>query len=326
MEVILLKMKKDKVMVKIDEIADKDESAKMKTVRAARKRERAKEPKDKIHYKIFRVEKDPKTGAETKITMTTFWAKDDKEAYEELKKYRKAANKAYRYYFGTAGYYVGNELDASGKVKRYDDYKEMMKDWLAVKTACEKISDIVLSPFERVWDKMRDGWWWLCDLCFFIKNKHKRNESWSLDYHIVDDIIFNIPLLIKNKSGVPTEFCMKARIELHKAEKNFDVDKSFEKEPGSSDKELELAEKMWNEELEKGLLYAKLYTFYHELGILEKNAWPDSEKFEKEWAKTIPYVPGTYDRIDYVKLHSLENKYWNSLWNWIKDNGRNLWD
>ena len=258
--------------------------------------------------------------------MTKFWAKDDHEAYEELKKYRKVANKAYTYYFGTTGYYISNKLDESGKIKRYDDHEEMLEAWRSEQSMVSKIKDAMAWPFERALDKIKDAWWRLCDTFYFLKNNHKRNESWSLDYHLVDDIIYNIPLLIKYKHGVPTEFCMKARAEIHKGEKNFDLGKSFEKNPTSNDKEMELADKMWNEELERGLLYAKLYTFYHEFGHLDEDAWPDCKKFEKDWTKTIPHVPGTYHEIDFMKLRALENKYWNSLWNWIKDNGRNLWD
>ena len=313
-------------MTKKDRMVSKEEADDLKSVNEALKKERAKQPKDKNHYKIFRVEKDPKSGEEKKITMTKFWAKDDQEAYEELKKYKKIANKAYTYYFGTTGYYIGNKLDENGKVKRYDDHEEMVKAWKSEQTIASKIKDAISWPFELVWDKTKNAWWWICDICFFFKNKHKRDESWSLDYHLIDDIIFNVPLLIKNKHGVPTEFCMKARAELHKGEKNFDVKKSFEKNPSSDEKEMELADKMWSEELERGLLYAKLYSFYSGYGVLDKNAWPDCKKFEKDWEKTIPYIPGSYHRIDYAKLHALENKYWNSLWNWIKDNGRNLWD
>ena len=313
-------------MAKKDEVVSKEEADNLKSVNEALKKEQAKRPKGNNHYKIFRVEKDPKTGSEKKITMTKFWPKDAHEASEELKKYRKVANKAYTYYFGTTGYYIGNKLDESGKIKRYDDHEEMMEAWRSEQSMMSKIKDAMAWPFERALDKMKDGWWRLCDTFYFLKNNHKRNESWSLDYHLVDDIIYNIPLLIKHKHGVPTEFCMKARAEIHKGEKNFDLKKSFEKNPTSNDKEMELADKMWNEELERGLLYAKLYTFYHEFGHLDEDAWPDCKKFEKDWTKTIPHVPGTYHEIDFMKLRALENKYWNSLWNWIKDNGRNLWD
>lgn len=312
-------------MAKKNDIVSK-EADEMKSVSEALKKEKVREPKGKTHYKIFRIEKDPKTCEETKITMTKFWAKNDQEAYEELKKYKRIANKAYTYYFGTTGNYIGNKLGKDGKLKRYDDHDEMMKAWKAEEPMTTKIKDAILCPFERIWDKAKDFRWWLSDMCFFFKNNHQRNESWSLDYHMINDIIFNLPILIKNKHGVPTEFCAKARAELHKEDKKFNLEKSFEENPNSDEKEMKLADKMWSEELERGLLYAKLYSFYTSFGKLDKDAWEDSEKFEEEWAKTIPYVPGTYHEIDYRKLYALENKYWNSLWNWIKDNGRNLWD
>lgn len=312
-------------MTKKNDIS-KQEAEDLRSVSEALKKERAKWPKGKTHYKIFRVEKDPKTDKEKKITMIKFWAKDNHEAYEELKKYRKVANKDYTYYFDTTGYYVGSKLDDNGNVKRYDDHEEMIEDWKEADSLLEKIVNVMTWPFEAMNDKFSCFLSWLKDTCFFFKTKHSRQESWSLDYHLVDDLIFNIPLLLKSKHGVPIEFCMKARTELHKSERGFDAKKSFEKNPSPSDEEIKLAEDMWNKELEKGLLYAKLYSFYSNYGIFSGDEWPDAKKFESEWKKTIPYVPGMYNRVDYMKLSALTNKYWNSLWNWVKDNGRNLYD
>lgn len=297
----------------------------LKAVHQALKKEKAKEPKDKTHYKIYRIEKDEKTGEEKKITMTKFWAKDDAEAYEELKKYRKVANKAYTYYYATTGYYIGNSLDEDGKVKRYDDLKEMMAD-RSGESIFESIKDAALSPFEWIWDKAKDFRYWTTEMVFFLRNDyHRRCEHWSLDSHMVDDIIFNIPLLIKNRHGVPSNFCAKARAKLNEKNPKFNLEKSLAEKPESDDKELELAGKMWDEELEKVLLYAKLYKFYEGYGIVDEKD-PEQVEFAKTWGKTIPYKPGTHKDIDLVKLRNLENKHWNSLWNWIKENGRNLWD
>lgn len=297
------------------------ETRDMAEVSDALKKEGASQPKDKTHYKIYRVEVDEKTGKKKHITMTKFWAKDDDEAYAELKKYQKVANKAYTYYYSTTGYYVGNELDKDGKVKRFDSMREMMEDWHSRESTFTKVKDAVLWPFERAWDRAKDFFWYGAkDLLFWLKHHHNRSESWSLDYHLVEDLIFNIPRLIKDKSGVPTSFCYRARKELHKDDSSFDADKSFEENPNSDSKEMELATKLWNEELEKCLLYAKLWDFYHNFGITE------DEEFEKTWKKTIPYKPGTCEEIDYLKLQELENRNWNSLWNWIKEYGRNLWD
>lgn len=308
-------------------LKDKDlekEGDNLKVVHQALKKEKSKKPKNKTHYKIYRIEKDEKTGEEKKITMSKFWAKDDVEAYEELKKYRKVANRAYTYYYATTGYYVGNSLDKDGKVKRYDDLKEMMGDH-SDKSIFAFIKDVALSPFEWIWDKAKDLRYWTTEVMFFLMNDHhKRCEHWSLDSHMVDDIIFNIPLLIKNKRVVPSNFCAKARTKLNEKNPKFNLEKSLAEKPESDDKEIELAGKMWDEELEKVLLYAKLYKFYENYGIVDKKDL-EQVKFAKTWGKTIPYKPGTYNHIDFEKLRMLENKYWNSLWNWIKDNGRDLW-
>lgn len=57
-----------------------------------KKSAKANKKKSMNKYKIFYVETDEKTGIEKKVTMKKFYAKDDDEAYELLKKYRKIAN------------------------------------------------------------------------------------------------------------------------------------------------------------------------------------------------------------------------------------------
>lgn len=297
-----------------------EEISTAKKIHEALAEEKKNEPKGMVHYRFFRVEKDEKTGEEKKITMKKFWAKDDAAAYEELKKYRKLANKAYTYYFGTTGNYIGNSLDKNGKVKRYDSLKEMLDEEENEKTPIARLKDKIVFNLHILIDKTKDIWYKLSDCHFLLKTKHNRNEHWSLDYHIVDDLIFNIPILMKDKCGVPVQFCIKARKELNKNKKDFDAEASFSKNPDSSDKEIELAAKMLNEELEKGLLYAKLWKFYSSYGL------DCDEDFKQKWDHTIPYVPGTYDKIDYAKLASLEKRCWNSLWNWFKDNGHYIAD
>ena len=49
------------------------------------------------------------------------------------------------------------------------------------------------------------------------------------------------------------------------------------------------------------------------------------KKIEAEYAKTLPYKPGTYKEFDYKKLEDLQRKNWNSIWNWIKQYGEMLW-
>ena len=297
----------------------------MKSINAALKRERAKQPKNKNHYKIFRVEKDEKTGDEKKITMYKFWAKDDSEAYEELKKYRKIANKAYTYYFGTTGYYIGNSLDENGNRKSYDDLDEMREAECKAQTFLEKFFSIISYPYFWLCTNIQHCWWKLIDLAYLLKTKHHNNEHWNLDVHMVDDFIFNAKILAEHAHGVPQEFCNKARSILNKNNKKFDLEKSLHENPTSTDAEMKLASELWSKEIQNGILYAKLWKLYKNMGFVDENN-PDDVEFAKVWKQTIPYVPGMYNMIDYKRLQILENKYWNSLWNWFKLNGRNLWD
>lgn len=279
-------------------------------------------------YRIFHVEEDPETGAEKKITMKRFWAKNDEEALAELNEYRKIANKQYTYYYGDSGYYVDHVRDPkTGKLveHRYDSFEEMMKAEDSRKSFLKKIWNEALFQIDFHWDKIKDIGYWFRDLFYWIKTTHNRNESWSLDMHIISDILHNIPLLIENKQGTPTEFCLKAVKLLHKDDKDFDVDKAFKENPNITDEGHELGTKLWNEELNKLLLYARLYCYYRDYGIVD-DADVEMKKIEAEYEKTLPYKPGTYKSFDYAKLDKLKQTNWNAMWNWIKQYGEALWD
>ena len=54
---------------------------------------KSKKSKKLPNYRIFRIEKDSKTGKEKQISMKYFTASSDEEAYKVLKDYVKIANK-----------------------------------------------------------------------------------------------------------------------------------------------------------------------------------------------------------------------------------------
>jgi len=275
-------------------------------------------PKDKTHYRIFRIEKDEQTGKEVQVNMTKFWAKNDDEAYSELKEYRKVANKAYTYYYGTTGYFVDRDKD--GNELRFDTMEEEHAAWEKREGKLKMLWLDVTIFFEHLFDiryKIKDIW-------HVLRTKHQRNESWSLDYHILDDLIFNIPLLIKDKNGVPTAFCEKAAKLAHKGDPSYDPVKEFEKDPGKADDYIDSAKKLWDEELNKLLLYVKLYCYYRDFGIVD-NKDPEQVKFHEKYKYTLPYKPGTYKTFDYKKLSALQQRYWSSIWNWMKEYGQSLW-
>lgn len=164
------------------------------------------------------------------------------------------------------------------------------------------------------------------DLEYLTRTKHNYNESWSIYSHMLDDLEHNIPLLIKNKHGIPTEFCQKARDIIHKDDKNYNKDDANKSDPNYTEEHvMEVANKIWNEELEKLLLNVKLYKYYENFGIIDEEN-KDEVEIDKKYHSSIPIIPGTYDDIDYVKLNEMSNKCWNYIWDFMKENGRNLWD
>ena len=78
-------------------------------------------------------------------------------------------------------------------------------------------------------------------------------------------------------------------------------------------------------ELEKLLLYVRLYNYYEGYGIINK--WNrDEVAIHEKYGKTLPYLKGTYFELDYRKLRKLCDKYWNLWITQYRKIGRSLWD
>lgn len=183
----------------------------------------------------------------------------------------------------------------------------------------------IARTFKRLTEKFLDAWYFLRDVVYFIKTRHDYRECWSLDDHFINDLAFNLPLIKKFKCGVPTLFYGKAARILHKDEKDFDEKKYLDANPQLDEKGLEeLANKIFDEELDKCILYVNLYKYYSNYGIVDKKN-PEEVAFDKKWAKTIPYIPGTYKKIDFTKLDQLTKNNWNALMNWCKENLQCCW-
>lgn len=280
--------------------------------------------KNKIHYKIFKLEKD-ESGTSKQKTLKKFWAENDKVAYAYLKKWKKDNSGKHNVdecYYSTTGCYIGSKLDENGNVKHYDSMAELLENDRFEMPIWKKILEALACPFEVLWYKISYFVDCVKNLHHYAKFKHSRNEHWSLDTHILDDLRFNIPKLLDNRVSTPIRFYEKARVELNKDDKNFDLEKSLKSSSNFSDEETKLAIRLWNDQLEHVLLDVKLYDFYSNFGILNNG---DTEFYEV-WKDTLPYKPGTLNELDFSKLKALENKHWNAIWNWIKENGRDLWD
>ena len=298
-------------------------------VKASKKTDKKQKSSENMNrYRIFRVEVDEKTGEEKQITMRKFSAKSNEDAYKELQKYVKVANREYTYYWGHAEGHCG--LGKDKKLHTFDTIEELHEFYKSEykDTFLEKLS----TPFVRLGSKLSDFKYWLKDIFYLFKHKHNRNESWSLDYHLIEDLKFNLPLIIKtiseNNGGVPHDMCIKALAEKHANDANYDPIAAFNANPNVIWTEkgvMDLAHKKWLDELKAGLLNIRLYYYYSNFGIIDEKKELDMLEVHKEYAKTIPYVKGTYKEIDYLKLNEMTKKCWNRIWTWLREYGQDLW-
>ena len=155
---------------------------------------KSKKSKKLPNYRIFRIEKDSKTGKEKQITMKYFTTSSDEEAYKVLKDYVKIANKQYKYYYGYANGHVATGKDQ--QLHYFNTMEEVHEFYRNSTTMTSKIKDCITAPFRFAAGKLSDFKYWIKDVVFVIKHHHFRSESWSIDLHVLADLRFNIPRMI----------------------------------------------------------------------------------------------------------------------------------
>lgn len=317
--------------------------------------------KEKRNYRIYYVNDKGED-----VVVKRFKSVNDKSANKILSKYKKEHRDGKTYYWGYSGNYIGpdrkpydtlKEMMNNHKKTKYNeesrkldimdieyfikdndkkvyskpvdefdnlivkndefilDYETKINKVLSLiketdlKTAPESKMDKITNLIKEINEKKSD----IKDKVSLLKHKHSITEEWDITYHILHDLIYNIPILIKTKHGVPGYFLQMVQNVKNPEE----VDTSKEK--------MKEANKLYDKELEKILLYIRLYFFYDDYGIVDKN---DKEmvKIYEEYKDTIPYKNGTNHGIDYIKLEELQTKYWNLIWDWMKEYGQMIWD
>lgn len=255
-----------------------------------------------------------------KIIMQKFYADNDSEAFKYLKDYRKIANKAYTYYYGEAEEHV--IIDENGNKKTYSNVHEMHEDWLKDRNIWEKIK----SSLDYRWSKIKDGWYWLKYLWYYIRTGHDYRASWSLDAYLLNETIWNLKILKDDDNGCSPLFLDRAREEIHKGEKDFNIEEyAVKMNYDYTEDEWKLGRKLRSEEYDRMIEYIQLYDYYSNFGIANKEIIDNVEEFENKWKKTLPIKPGTYHDFDYKKLDALADKYWNKIWDWLRTYGKVLW-
>ena len=230
--------------------------------------------KQKSNYRIIRIEKQIKKYGflnmksyvhNKKITMLKFYAENDDDAYKFLVNYKKIANKAYDYYYDHCNSY-GVE-DVNGKIHYYDEFDDRLDHDLNCVKWYKKIYEDIVFNLEYIFiDKPKDLYYWFRDIIYLLKNKHQYGEYWSLDEHILKDLIWNIERLNKCSHGMAIPYCKMAVKETHKNDKNFNINNWNEQNHSYTEEEKKLAVKYQKESRNELVKYIKLYMFYRDYG------------------------------------------------------------
>lgn len=222
--------------------------------------------------------------------------------------------------------------DDGSETKSFSSYSESQK-WLRSKRGLLKsiwhyvVNDLLDDIVYYVWTMPQD---WIDFLrCKLHLLKHGISECsiWNtLDSHLIDSIIKVVPYLIEHSHGV--QWNREAVIEVAgNGDPNFDVAKwESDHDFIYSDKVMKRAAEMQNAELNYLLLNARLYKYYSDCAIIDRDN-PEEVLLDLHWHHTLPLVPGSYDIIsDYFKLSQLAQERWDNVWDWIKKYGQRLWD
>ena len=182
--------------------------------------------KKKDNYRIFRVEESVKCHSlPKKVTMMRITAEDDNDAYLQLKDYVKYANKEFKYYVEE---WQPTVVIRNGKKTEYDDYCDMMEKERASRSFIKKAYDAVDSFFYRTFISIpADLFYKVKETLYLLKYKQQLHASWCIDDVMLDTLLFNIPILKKNKHCLSWKMLEKALLEKHPSFTKQDVDKYF---------------------------------------------------------------------------------------------------
>ena len=279
------------------------------------------------YYRIFYLK--GKRIRPKKVTVYKFWAKGRNEAYDVLKAYRRA-HPGRDYFYSSSGYFSdskGNRYDDPGEMlhrdsdlkrnaklqerrRRYRAERDMVFGGLNAYLKSLKVQD------RHLRFAVDDFKYLVCNYDLISSVTHQVSESWRICEFVVGIFAFNLPVMIRNRTGVPNLYCERARRRLKERKNaNGKISKAA----------MKLAVALWTAELKKLDLYVKLYRFYKDHGLIDKKC-PEEVEIERKYARTIPYIPGTLQQIDYAKIKKLEDRYWRLWTSQFQRIGRDLWD
>ena len=282
--------------------------------------------KKKDNYRIFRVEESMKChGLPKKITMVRITAEDDNDAYLQLKDYVKYANKEFKYYVEE---WQPTVVIRNGKKTEYDDYCDMMEKERASRSFIKKAYDAVDSFFYKMFISIpADFFYKVKETLYLLKHKQQLHASWCIDDVMLDTLLFNIPILKKNKHCLSWKMLEKALLEKHPSFTKQDVDKYFATHYNGYGDDIERrAVELEKEMFDKLIDDIKAYRYYAgQYTYIDKND-KDLVETDKKLRHTLPLVKGSYDRYEYKKIREMTDKCWNKVWETVRTYGQEFND
>ena len=284
-------------------------------------------------YQIYHI-----TSKEQEIIDFSFEAEDRESAYARLLQYQEEhSNDGNTYLYKTKHNFA--LIDNDGNTKYFDSFSEMMNYKKPNRTISEKIRELwtdieiwfqhkhyQLLSFKSIFT---DFFYWVKNYSSFNNTSHMRSESWSLDYHIIEDLAFNIPIiqdaLNSRNSGIPDYWCQLARTQLKERDENYTVPEDIEKHYSYTNEEFDLAKNLWISKMDEMMKFIGYFHYLENYGNLEEDEYIRYKlnRNDKDFPQ-IPYYDGTKE-IKYDELHKMNQEAYKNIWMWFIENGRFLW-
>lgn len=278
------------------------------------------------NYRIFRVDERAKDhGLPKKITMVRITAKDDDDAYLQLKDYIKYANREFKYYVEE---WQPTVVIRNGKRLVCEDYADMMAKERASKSFIRKVFETIDVFFYRLFISFPANTFYKAkELLYLLRHKQQLHASWCIDDILLDTLLFNIPILKKNKHTLSWKMLEKAILERHPSYTVHDVDKYFATHYNGYGKDIEDRAVVLEKQLFDQLISdIKAYRYYAGQYTYIDKTDKDLVETDKKLRNTLPLIKGSYDRYEHKKLKALVDKHWNRIWETVRSYGQEFND
>jgi len=207
------------------------------------------------------------------------------------------------------------------EIETYRKDSESLKNSIStadLKTDTEDVIDGMVMKSHSI----NDEYYHLRETEYLLRTKHNLSESWNLDSHILDDLRFNLKKMVEDGLyGYPSSYYSKAAESLGYETRENGLRLADETKNEEVEK---IALEMWMGRLGELRTHVLYYLFFRDFGIVEED---DIEllEFSRMHENEIPYKEGTDKEIDYKKNSSLVQEHWNAIFDWLKEDGQNLW-